>query len=142
MASLAGPKRALDIAIVGMAGRFPKAANVDRFWTNLCDGVEGLTRFTDAELVEASVDPTLVADPDYVPVSGALEGADLFAASFFGYSAREALIMDPQQRLFLECAWEAVENAGYGAPPRARRCLPGSASAPTCSIAWFTNPAC
>ena len=112
-------ERAPDIAIIGMAGRFPKAADVDKLWTNLCDGVEGLTRFAEAELLDAGVDPSLLADPDYVPVGGALAGADLFAASFFGYTARESLLMDPQQRHLLECSWEALENAGYGKPPAA-----------------------
>ena len=102
------------IAVIGMAGRFPGAPTVDRLWRNLRDGVESISTFTREELLDAGADPALVDDDRYVPRSGALEGADLFAASFFGFTAREALLTDPQQRLFLESSWEALENAGYG----------------------------
>ena len=75
----------------------------------------------------------MAADPDYVPVAGALDGAGDFAADFFGYTPREALLMDPQQRHFLECSLAALENAGYGDPPHARPgSTPASVSAPTC----------
>ena len=112
------PPRGIDIAIIGLAGRFPKAPDVDTLWSNLRQGVEALSRFSFEELVEAGVDPELARDPHYVPAAGRLDGAELFDATFFGYTAREALIMDPQQRHFLECSWEAMENAGYGEPPR------------------------
>ncbi len=103
----------LEIAIIGMAGRFPGARNIQIFWQNLCDGKETVTFFSDEELVQAGVDPTLLKDPNYVKAGYVLEDRDLFDASFFGYSTREAEIIDPQQRLFLECAWEALEDAGH-----------------------------
>ena len=103
----------LEIAIIGMAGRFPGANDIEQFWGNLRDGVEAVTFFTDEELLAAGVEANFLSDPNYVKARGVLEGADLFDASFFGYSPREAEIMDPQQRVFLECAWQALEAAGY-----------------------------
>jgi acyl transferase domain-containing protein len=103
------------IAIVGMAGRFPGARNIDEFWRNLRDGVESIRQLSEAELLDSGVSPDLVARPDYVKAAAVLDGVDMFDASFFGLSPRDAAIMDPQQRHFLECAWEAVENAGH--PP-------------------------
>src|SRR6185369_10908747 len=101
------------IAIVGLAGRFPGAAGVEQLWANLCAGVSSIARFSDEELAAAGVDPALRRDPRYVAAGGTLDGVELFDAGFFGYSPREAEILDPQQRVFLECAWEALENAGY-----------------------------
>jgi amino acid adenylation domain-containing protein len=102
------------IAIVGMVGRFPGAASVDEFWDHLCQGVESSTFFTD-EQIDPSVDRELLADPNYIRARGIIEGAELFDASFFNVSPREAEIMDPQARVFLELAYEALENAGYTA---------------------------
>jgi len=102
-----------EIAIIGMAGRFPGANKVDSFWENLRNGVESISFFTDEELISTGVDPSLLNDPNYVKASGILENIDLFDAAFFGFSPREAEITDPQHRLFLECVWEALENAGY-----------------------------
>lgn len=102
-----------DIAVVGMAGRFAGARDIRAYWQNLRDGVESLTRFTDEELLAAGVDPADLADPNYVPVGAVLPGMEEFDAAFFGFSPREAAIMDPQHRHFLECAWEALENAGH-----------------------------
>ena len=101
------------IAVVGMAGRFPGAADLDEFWRNLRDGVESITFWSREELAAAGVDPALLADPRYVPAAGALADPDRFDAAFFGFSPREAEILDPQHRLFLETAWAALENAGY-----------------------------
>ncbi len=101
------------VAIVGLAGRFPGAPNVDAFWRNLRQGVESIRFFGDEELLAAGADPELVADPNYVKARAVLDGIELFDAAFFGYTPREAAILDPQQRLFLEVAWEALENAGY-----------------------------
>lgn len=98
------------IAIIGMAGKFPGAKNVDAFWQNLAAGVESLTRFTDDEL---EMRPPPEAGNAFVPVRGILEDAAMFDAALFNIRAREAEVMDPQQRVFLECAWEALENAGY-----------------------------
>ncbi len=100
-----------DIAVIGMSCRLPGADNVDVFWENLRDGVESITFFTDDEL-EVN-DPALLNHPDYVKAGSVIPGIDLFDASFFGYGPKEAALMDPQQRIFLECAWEALENAGY-----------------------------
>jgi acyl transferase domain-containing protein/acyl carrier protein len=101
------------IAIIGLAGRFPQARNLDEFWKNISEGREVVTFFSDEELLAAGLDPELIKNPNYVPARAALEDAEFFDASFFGYSPREAQIIDPQQRVFLECAWEALENAGY-----------------------------
>ncbi len=101
------------IAVIGMAGRFPGAAKLDDIWKNLADGVDSLTSFSDEEILRSGVDPALLADPNYVKKGSVLENAEFFDAAFFGYSPREAQVIDPQQRVFLECAWEALEDAGY-----------------------------
>ena len=98
------------IAIIGMSGRFPGADSVQAFWENLVDGVESITRFTDAEL---EMQPTAEAGAAFVNARGVVRNADQFDAAFFGFNPREAELLDPQHRVFLECAWEAVENAGY-----------------------------
>src|SRR6266542_1610318 len=96
------------IAIIGMAGRFPKARNLNEFWQNLCGGREAISFFTDEELAAAGV--TQTGDSRYVKARGVLEDADLFDAAFFGLNPKEAEVLDPQHRLFLECACEALEN--------------------------------
>jgi acyl transferase domain-containing protein/thioesterase domain-containing protein/acyl carrier protein len=103
--------RETDIAVIGMSSRFPGAENVDAFWKNLQDGVESISFFSDDEL-EVN-DPALLNRPEYVKAGAVVPGIDLFDASFFGYGPKEAGLMDPQHRIFLECAWEALENAGY-----------------------------
>jgi acyl transferase domain-containing protein len=108
------PPDQLDgIAIIGMAGRFPGARTIEEFWQNLCNSVESITWFSEQQLLEAGLDPETIQNPQYVRAKGVIEGIDLFDAAFFGFSPREARTMDPQQRLFLECAWEALERAGY-----------------------------
>ncbi len=102
-----------SIAIIGMVGRFPGAADVDQFWRNLCNGVESVTNFSDEDLLAAGVDPAALSDPTYVKLGTTLDQADFFDASFFNYSPREAEIMDPQHRVFLECSHQALEDAGY-----------------------------
>ncbi|NMF62568.1 polyketide synthase (plasmid) [Brasilonema octagenarum UFV-E1] len=102
-----------SIAIIGMSGRFPGAKNLDEFWQNLRDGVESISFFSEQELIDAGIDPAMVCHPNYVKAGAVLEDVDLFDASFFGLSNREASVMDPQHRLFMECAWEALESAGY-----------------------------
>ncbi len=104
-----------DIAIIGMACRAPGADNLAEFWQNLQHGVESISFFSPEALVAAGNDPALVAHPDYVPAQAILSDPGLFDAAFFGYSANEAAMLDPQQRLFLECAAEALEMAGYRA---------------------------
>jgi amino acid adenylation domain-containing protein len=110
------------IAVVGLSGRFPGASGVEQLWANLCAGISSIARFSDEELAAAGVPPELRQNPHHVPAGGVLDGVELFDAGFFGYSPREAELLDPQQRVFLECAWEALENAGYDA-----RRLPGPA---------------
>ncbi len=102
-----------DIAVIGISCRFPGAKTVDEFWKNISNGVESISFFTEDELIAKGVDPAMVDDPAYVRAGGVLEDADMFDAVFFGFFPREVEIMDPQQRLFLECCWEAWEDAGY-----------------------------
>ncbi|MBP5972976.1 SDR family oxidoreductase [Brasilonema sp. CT11] len=102
-----------DIAVVGLSGRFPKAENIEQFWQNLRDGVESISFFSAQELESAGIDSATLSDPNYVKAAVPLEHIDLFDASFFGYNPRDAEIMDPQHRIFLECAYVALENAGY-----------------------------
>jgi phthiocerol/phenolphthiocerol synthesis type-I polyketide synthase E len=102
-----------DIAIIGMSARLPGARDIEAFWSNLCAGAHAITFFSDEECRAAGVDPTLLQNPNYVKARGVLEDVELFDAAFFGFSPREAEIRDPQHRLFLECAWEALEQAGY-----------------------------
>ncbi|MFJ4091476.1 SDR family NAD(P)-dependent oxidoreductase [Kitasatospora sp. NPDC089913] len=101
-----------QIAVVGMAGRFPGAPDVDTFWRNLEEGRESIEVLSEAGLRAAGVDPEVSGRDGYVRAKGVLAGADRFDAAFFGYNPREAEIMDPQHRVFLECAWEALESAG------------------------------
>ncbi|MFE0043488.1 type I polyketide synthase [Streptomyces albireticuli] len=101
-----------QVAVIGMAGRFPGAPDVDTFWRNLEEGRESVVALSDEELLESGVGPAELGDPHYVRAKGVLEDADRFDAGFFGYSPREAELMDPQQRVFLECAWTALESAG------------------------------
>ena len=106
---------AARIAIVGMAGRFPGAGNVEHFWQNLLEGVESISVFSDEELLAEGWDARLLRMPECVKARGIVDGIEDFDAEFFGFSRREAEITDPQQRLFLETAYRALENAGY--PP-------------------------
>jgi len=103
----------LEIAIIGMSGCFPEAQNIEQFWQNLRDGVESIHRFSDQELKGLGVDAALLNDPNYVKAEGRVEGIDLFDASFFDFSPREAEILDPSLRFFLEYSWKALEDAGY-----------------------------
>ncbi|HEV8580077.1 MAG TPA: beta-ketoacyl synthase N-terminal-like domain-containing protein [Thermoanaerobaculia bacterium] len=100
------------IAIVGMSGRFPGARSLEEFWHNLHDGVESISFFTADELMEEGIDPTLLGSPEYVRAKGVIGGVEMFDCAFFGFTPREAALMDPQHRLLLECAWEGLEDAG------------------------------
>ncbi|MEA2987964.1 MAG: hypothetical protein QOG83_675, partial [Alphaproteobacteria bacterium] len=102
-----------SVAIIGMKGRFPGADSIEKLWQNLQDGIESITTFSERELQAAGVDPAYVNIPGYVNRGSVLESIDQFDAAFFGYSARDAETIDPQQRIFLECAWECLEDAGY-----------------------------
>jgi amino acid adenylation domain-containing protein len=117
-ARLAGRRRERDpsaqepIAIIAMAGRFPGAADVEQFWENLCGAREGITFFTDAQL-DASLAPALIGEPGYVKARGVIDDVEMFDAAFFGVWPKEAELMDPQQRIFLELCWECLERGGY-----------------------------
>jgi acyl transferase domain-containing protein/thioesterase domain-containing protein/acyl carrier protein len=111
----AGAVASSDIAVVGMACRFPGALDPDTFWRNIRDGVEAIVDLTRSELEAAGVEAALLADPNYVRRAAPLEDMDGFDAGFFGFSPKDAAIMDPQHRQFLEVAWEALESAGH--PP-------------------------
>jgi acyl transferase domain-containing protein len=107
------PQRQQPIAIVGMRGRFPGADDLDTFWRNVADGVESITELDAADLRTAGVPDHIARLPGYVNAAPLLNDVDQFDAGFFGYSARDAALTDPQHRVFLETAWEALEDAGY-----------------------------
>src|ERR1700704_5455864 len=107
--------RSSDVAIIGMNCRFPGAKNVQQFWENLKTGTESVVFFDDDALRSAGVPQETLNDPHYVKSRATLDDIDLFDASFFGFTPREAQALDPQQRLFLESAWELMESAGYDA---------------------------
>jgi amino acid adenylation domain-containing protein len=109
----AADNSAFAIAVIGLSARLPGSRNLDEFWQNLQQGRECVSFFTDDELLAAGVSPEFLADPNYVKAKAVINGIEMFDASFFDYSPREAQLIDPQQRLFLECAWEAFEHAGY-----------------------------
>ena len=102
-----------EIAIIGMACRFPGARSTDEFWENLAQGKESLSRLTDEELLAAGVPAEVISNPRYVNARGVLHQPEWFDAAFFGYTPKKAELTDPQNRIFLECAWEALESAGY-----------------------------
>ena len=102
-----------EIAVVGLAGRFPSARNLDEFWRRLCEGAELVSFFSDEELSRRGADSAALKDPHYVKAEAVLEDIELFDASFFGFTPREAETLDPQHRLFLEESWTALESAGY-----------------------------
>lgn len=101
------------IAIIGMSGRFPQARSVEEFWRNLREGRESISHFTLEEVLAEQILAEVVSQPNYVRARAILEDVELFDASFFGFQPREAEMMDPQERLLLECAWEALEDSGY-----------------------------
>ncbi len=102
-----------EIAIIGMAGRFPGAPGIPELWRNVTEGVESIRRFSEEELLAAGTDPALVANPNYVRAKGILGNVELFDAQFFGLNPREVELMDPQHRIFLECCHEAMERAAW-----------------------------
>ncbi|MGD8991373.1 MAG: type I polyketide synthase, partial [Desulfobacterales bacterium] len=102
-----------EIAIIGMSGRFPGAKNINEFWENIRDGVESITFFSDEDLLAAGITPEVLSNPNYVKARPVLDDIDAFDASFFGFSPKDAALMDPQLRLFIECVWSVLEVAGY-----------------------------
>eukprot|EP01064_Diplonema_japonicum_P035889 TRINITY_DN7895_c4_g1_i2.p1 TRINITY_DN7895_c4_g1~~TRINITY_DN7895_c4_g1_i2.p1 ORF type:complete len:2605 (+),score=608.25 TRINITY_DN7895_c4_g1_i2:118-7932(+) len=107
------PKASGSIAIVGMSGRFPGAKNIYQFWDNLKAGAVTPTYHTAEYLASKGVDPEVINHPDFVRVAYKVDEADKFDARFFGIGRTEAATMDPQHRVFIECAWNAIEHAGY-----------------------------
>ncbi|MEU7907451.1 SDR family NAD(P)-dependent oxidoreductase [Actinoplanes sp. NPDC049118] len=110
MSHQVGPQ---EIAVVGIGCRFPEATNVAEFWQLLRSGTETVTVFSDEELAAAGVPESVVRDPHYVPAAGVIADSDEFDARLFGVNPKEATLMDPQHRVMLECAWEALEDGGY-----------------------------
>ena len=102
-----------DIAVIGMAGRFPGAPNIDRYWENLANGVESITFFSDEELEASGIPAQLLEDPRYIKAKGYLADCDLFDGDFFAYPPKQAERMDPQIRILHELSWTALEHAGY-----------------------------
>lgn len=102
-----------EIAVIGMAGRFPGAKNLAEFWQNIRDGVESIQIFSRADSELSAIDPAWFDAPGYVPASAILDDVEMFDAGFFEFTPKEAEVTDPQHRIFLECAWEAMENSGY-----------------------------
>ena len=111
-------KDLFGIAIIGMAGRFPGAGNVGEFWRNLKDGVESIRTFTPEELAASGIDEATMTDPHFVNAGAPMPDSDSFDASFFEINAREAQVMDPQHRVFLETAWEALAGTTGAASAR------------------------
>ena len=109
-----------DIAVIGMAGRFPDAIDIDAFWENIKNGVESIRHYSDETLRAAGVSEALLSHPAYVKSGILLDDIEQFDAAYFGFTPREAEVTDPQQRLLFECAVEALENAGYGNDARPR----------------------
>lgn len=103
----------LEVAVIGMAGRFPGARNIQEFWDNLKNGVESISFFTEAELEAAGVERELFTNPNYVKAKGLLQQVEYFDNHFFGYNPKDAQMLDPQTRIFTECVWEVLEDAGY-----------------------------
>ncbi len=103
----------LEIAIIGMAARFPGARNLNEFWDNLQNGIEWIVFFSDEELEASGVPPGEITNPNYIRAKGIIGEVEYFDAYFFDYTPREAEMMDPQTRISHECIWEALENAGY-----------------------------
>ena len=102
-----------DIAIVGMAAHFPGAEDIHAFWSNLRDGVESITVLDEDALLAAGERPDMITRRNYVPAAATLNGFDMFDAEFFGFGPKDAAILDPQHRKFLEISWAALENAGH-----------------------------
>jgi len=102
-----------EIAIVGMAGRFPSSKNVNELWSNLCAGKNLISYFEDDELIKNGIPETYLEDSNYIKARGIIEDVDKFDAAVFGFYPKEIEMLDPQQRIFLECCWEAMEDSGY-----------------------------
>jgi acyl transferase domain-containing protein/acyl carrier protein len=109
-----------EIAVIGLSGRFPEAANIHELWDNLTKNKESIRFFSDQELIEAGVDKAILDNPNYVKANGVLDNIEEFDAPFFDMNPREVYLMDVQHRIFLECAWQALESAAID--PNRTRC--------------------
>ncbi|MBW4570587.1 MAG: SDR family NAD(P)-dependent oxidoreductase [Tolypothrix carrinoi HA7290-LM1] len=130
----------LDIAIIGMVGRFPGAKNIEEFWQNLQNGVESISFLSEEELETSGIDQAKLNDPNYVKAKPLLKDIELLDASFFSFSPKEAEIIDPQHRLFLECAWEALEVAGYGGSAQGSIGVYAGSSMSSYMLNLYSNP--
>jgi len=124
----------LEIAVIGMSGRFPKSRNIKEFWQNLVDGKECVSFFTDEEMRADGVSEEALNYRNYVKSWGWLDDIDMFDAAFFGYTPSEAELMDPQMRIFHECIWDALENAGYN--PFAYKKMIGLYAGASSNLSW------
>jgi iturin family lipopeptide synthetase A len=106
--------KSTDIAIIGVAGQFPGAKDIGEFWTNIKNGVESISFFSDEELLKEGISKDLINSAHYVKAGSFLKDKHYFDSSFFNYLPEEAKLMDPQIRLFHQNCWHALENAGYG----------------------------
>lgn len=106
-------RNGLEIAVIGMSGRFPGAANIHEFWENLKNGIESISFFSDDELIAGGVGAQMLENSNYVKAKGILTGIEYFDAAFFGYTPLETQKMDPQVRVFHECLWQALADASY-----------------------------
>jgi acyl transferase domain-containing protein len=113
MINMETPDYSQTVAIIGMAGRFPGADNIEKFWENLRKGVETIKFFSDRELLDAGIPQSTIDDPNYVKARGVVDHAEMFDSEFFGVPQHTAINMDPQQRVLLETVWHALENSGY-----------------------------
>jgi len=107
------PVKEGKIAIVGLALRAPGAVNEREFWKNLCEGTESIQFFNEDNLIRSGTPAEWLRDPHFVPAAGLIKDGEFFDSELFGFTEKEANLTDPQQRVFLECAWEALEDAGY-----------------------------
>ncbi len=129
-----GDGTGLEIAVIGMAGRFPGAKDIAQFWENLKNGVESISFFSKEELALAGEDPEILENPNYIRAAGYLEDKGYFDAPFFDYTPSEAEVLDPQVRLFHECCWQALEVAGYN--PAAYNRLIGLYAGASPALEW------
>jgi acyl transferase domain-containing protein/acyl carrier protein len=126
----------LEVAVIGLAGRFPGARNIDEFWDNLINSRESISFSSPEEAKKWGLNPVISDNPKLVNAKGILEHSDYFDYKFFGFTPNEAKIMDPQLRVFLECAWTAIENAGYN--PKGYEGLIGVYAGATPNTYWET----
>ncbi|TVX91666.1 non-ribosomal peptide synthetase/type I polyketide synthase [Paenibacillus agilis] len=126
-----------DIAVIGMACKFPGANNTEEFWHNILNGVESITNFTDEELLQSGIDADTLSNPKYVRAKGYLDGIEYFDSDFFDYPYQESNMMDPQIRILHQCVWEALEHGGYNSSTYAGKIglFAGSGS----SLPWMTR---